>query len=63
MTSNELYLYSVDKFGQGDVLMVVKNMEIFETPGTVLELDVQEVTDIRGRASAKLNCDSGCVIG
>jgi len=38
-------------------------MNIFETLGAVLELDAQEVADIRGRATAELNGESGGVIG
>lgn len=56
-------LCSVDEFGQRDVSVVAKDMNILESPGAVLELDAKEVADIRGRATAELNGESGCVIG
>ena len=37
--SSKPHFYSVDEFGQRDVILVIKDMDILETPGTVLELD------------------------
>jgi len=55
-------LCSVDEFSQRDVRAVAKDMNILETPGTVLELDAQEVADIRRRATAQFNCESRRII-
>jgi hypothetical protein len=57
------YLGTVDELGQRNIGMVSKNMDILETAcGAILELDAQEVTDIRRRTTAEFNGKSGCVI-
>lgn len=56
-------LGTVDEFGQGDVGVVVEDVDILEMGiGSVLELDAKEVTDIRRRAAAKLDSDSRRVL-
>lgn len=50
------YLSTVDELGQGDVSLVVKDVDVLELgAGAVLEFDAKEVADIRGRAAAELN--------
>lgn len=58
------YLSAVDELSQGDVSVVAEDVDILEMGiGSVLEFDAEEVTNIRGRATAELNSDSGRVLG
>ena len=56
-------LSTVDELGQGDVGVVAEDVDILEGGGTVLELDAEEVTDVRGRTAAELDGNGGGVIG
>jgi hypothetical protein len=50
------HLSTVDEFGQGDVSVVAKDVDVLEVgAGAVLEFDAEEVADIRGSATAELN--------
>jgi len=55
-------LSAVDELGQGDV-SVAEDVNIAEGPGSVLELDAEEVTDVGGRTTAQLNGNGGSVVG
>lgn len=50
------YLSAVNEFGQGDIGVVTKDVEVLEVSiGSILEPDAEEVADIGGRAAAELN--------
>lgn len=54
------HLSTVDEFGQGDVSVVAKDVDVVELgAGAVLEFDAEEVADVRGRAAAELNGNGG----
>lgn len=58
------YLGAVDEFGQWDVGVVAKDIDVFEVAGgSVLDLEAKEVTDIGGRAAAEFNGKGRCVVG
>ena len=58
------YLGSVDELSQRDVCVMAKDVEILEPFGSaVLELDADEVAEVRGRSSAQLNGNCGGVVG
>ncbi len=58
------HLGAVDEFGQGDVRVVAKDVDVLEVAGgSVLDLEAEEVSDIGGRAAAEFNGEGGCVVG
>lgn len=62
--ARDTYLGAVDEFGEGDVSVVAKDVNVFESSGgTVLESDAEEVTDVGGRATAELDSNGGGVVG
>lgn len=58
------YLSLVDEFGQRNICVVAKNVNILETVGgAILEFDAEEVTEVGGLSSAQLDGNSGSVVG
>jgi hypothetical protein len=56
------HLGTVDKFSQGNIGMVAKDVDILEIGGAILELDAQEVADVRRGTTAEFNDHSRSVI-
>ena len=57
-------LGAVDELSQWDISVVAKDMDITEgTSSAVLELDTEEVANIRRRTAAELDGDGRSVIG
>lgn len=59
-----IYLSTVDEFGQRNIGVVAKDVDILKVSGgSILELDAEEVANIGGRATAELNGDGRGKIG
>jgi len=57
------HLCAIDELSEGDVSVVTENVNILEITGSsILELDAQEVTDIRRGATAKFDGKGGGVV-
>ena len=57
------YLGPINELGQGNICMMSKDGESFETAvRSVLELDPREVAGVRRRASTELDCQGRCVV-
>lgn len=58
------YLGAVDELSQGDISVVAENVNILKgAGGAVLELDAEEVTEVRRGSAAELNGESRGVVG
>lgn len=58
------YLGTVDELSQRDISVVAENVNILEEArGAVLELDAEEVTEVRRGSAAELNGKCRGVVG